>query len=366
MPQQAKGPRIYRRKDTGIYQIRDTGRGDRSTGTRDRGEAERALALYLAERDRRPGGPAGPEEIMIAEVLSLYAEEHAPTVVDPARIGYAIAPLLSWWGERPVVAITKETCRAYHRSRVKAGRRDPETGEVLEWLPVSQGTVRRELGALAAALSYAKGEGRLLNPPKVHLPEKPESRDRWLNRSEAAALLRAAWRNPDAKHLARFILVALYTGTRKSAILRLGYLPSTTGGWIDVENGLLFRRGQGQRVTSKKQPPARLPRQLVAHVRRWQRRGSRWVVDYDGNGVGSIKTAWATAVEAANLGGTGVTPHTLRHTAITWAMQAGADPWESAGYFGVSIETMMRTYAHHHPDHQQSTIQALEGRGRKL
>ena len=49
---QAKGPRLYRRRDNGIWIIRDTVRGDRSTGTRDRREAERALALHLARSQR--------------------------------------------------------------------------------------------------------------------------------------------------------------------------------------------------------------------------------------------------------------------------------------------------------------------------
>ena len=39
MPTTAKGARLYRRRDTGFYLIRDTGRGERSTGTRDRREA---------------------------------------------------------------------------------------------------------------------------------------------------------------------------------------------------------------------------------------------------------------------------------------------------------------------------------------
>jgi len=94
------------------------------------------------------------------------------------------------------------------------------------------------------------------------------------------------------------------------------------------------------------------------------------VVDYRGNGVSSIKTAWNTAVKDAGLDGTGVNPHTLRHTAITWTMQAGGDIYiyiyEAAGYFGVSIETMFDVYAHHHPDHQRDAVAAVGRGGRKL
>jgi site-specific recombinase XerD len=44
-------------------------------------------------------------------------------------------------------------------------------------------------------------------------------------------------------------------------------------------------------------------------------------------------------------------PHVLRHTAATWLMQAGTDPWEAAGFLGMTVETLMGRYGHHHPDY---------------
>lgn len=364
MPQRAKGARLYQRKDTGVWIIRDTGRGDRSTGTRELGEAETRLAEYIAQRDRRPGGPAQPSDIAIAEVLSIYAAEHAPTVADPDRIAYAMEPLLDFWGELPCSSITREMCKAYGRSRFKVTKRDRETRETLETAPISDGTIRKELGTLSAALNYCKDEGYLLNPPKVHMPEKPAPKDRWLTRSEAARLLWAAYRNPESRHLARFILVALYTGTRKTAILRLRFMQNVNGGFADVGAGVLYRRAPGTTETKKKTPPIKIAPRLLAHLSRWEARGERWVVAFEGQGVASIKTAWRTAASTAGLAD--VTPHTLRHTAITWACQSGrADLWELSGYFGVSMETMIKVYAHHHPDYQESAVSAVGGR-RKL
>jgi hypothetical protein len=31
-------------------------------------------------------------------------------------------------------------------------------------------------------------------------------------------------------------------------------------------------------------------------------------------------------------------------------MQAGADPWQAAGFLGTSIRTLEKNYGHHHPD----------------
>jgi integrase len=365
MPQKAKGARLYQRKDTGLFLIRDTGRGERSTGTRDRREAEAALAAYIAERDR-PRDPAQAGQLTVAAVLDIYAREHGPTVRDPVRIGYAMEALLRFWEHLPVAAIKRETCRAYARQRVKVTKRDPETGEAIETAPASVGTIRKELGVLAAAVNYCAHEGYLVNAPRVHLPPRPEPKDRWLTRHEAARLLRAAWRNPETRHIARFILVGLYTGSRKGAILGLRFIPNTNGGHVDLDKGVLYRRSAAQIETKKRTPPIPLSPRLLAHMRRWKRAGGRCVVSYKGQGVGSIKTAWAAVVRDAGLEGSGVVPHTLRHTAITWAMQAGTDIYQASGYFGVSVETMMRVYAHHHPDYLSDALAAVGRGGRKM
>lgn len=358
MPRKAKGARIYERK-TGIWYIRDTGENDISTGTRSRADAEIALANYIAGKGR-PVGPSSADEMTIGECLSIYGSEHAPHVVDPVRIANAIVPLTNFWGGLNVSAVTGATCRRYEKTRLKPLRKDPVTKEVVEWTGVSAGTVRRELGVLAAALEYCRKEGYLLSAPRVSLPKKPPSKDRWLTRQEAARLLWAAWRNPRSKHLARFILVGLYTGTRKAAILGLQYHANTSGGWVDLEHGLLFRRGETQRETKKLQPHVRLPRPLLAHLRRWARAGNRYVVSEGNERIGNIKTSWGRACREAGL--SNVTPHTLRHTAITWAMQYGARKWDVVGYFGVSEQMIERTYGHHHPDFQDSAVAAMERR----
>ncbi|MEM8852446.1 MAG: hypothetical protein AAGD34_02025 [Pseudomonadota bacterium] len=56
-----------------------------------------------------------------------------------------------------------------------------------------------------------------------------------------------------------------------------------------------------------------------------------------------------------------VTPHARRHTAISWAMQSGAEKWDVAGYFGVSLKVIEEVYGHRHPDHQLSVHRALSG-----
>ncbi len=347
MPRPAKGARLYFRRYNGKrkdqWHILDTGGIERATGTTDRRRAEVALAKYIAERDRGFRGPAHAEEMTVADALSIYAKEHAPHVADPARIGYAIDALLPFWGDRPVAAITKATCRRYAVDRNAA-----------------QGTIRKELGTLRAAINYCHAEGVLLAAPRVTLPARPPARDRVLTRSEVARLIRAARARPETHHIARYILLAL-TGTRMSAILALRFDRHPNGGWIDVERGVLYRKDPAQLETAKKRPPARLSPRLISHCRRWARDGG-WVISYKGQRVGSIKTAWRHVCKDAGI--KGVTRHTFKHTAITWAMISGVPLADASAYFGTSVKTLEENYLHLHPDFQRATADAMVRAGK--
>lgn len=353
MPRKAGGARLYQRGN-GVWYIRDTGCPEKTTGTRDRRDAEKALAAYIAlkgsaDRSRHPS------QLSVAEALDIYGREHAEHVASPERIGYAIEALLPFWADLTVEDVKGATCRRYVQSRVRRFKDGREQ-------PISAGTTRRELNVLQAAINYCHKEGYITSPVRVTLPAPPGTRERWLTRDEAAALIWAAWRSPKgAKHVARFILISLYTGTRKDSVLRLGLLENTVGGWIDVERGVMYRRGAGERITNKRRKPVRLPRRLLAHVERWQRMGMRWAVEDRGARVGDIKKGFAGAVARAGLDG--VTPHTLKHTAITWCIQRGMSDHDAADYFDTSVETVRRTYYHHSPFYQDGAVEVLDRRG---
>jgi hypothetical protein len=59
-----------------------------------------------------------------------------------------------------------------------------------------------------------------------------------------------------------------------------------------------------------------------------------------------VRKAFAAAVKAARLDALSrkITPHVLRHTAATWAMQAGGDLWQIAGFLGMTAEMLERVY----------------------
>jgi integrase len=162
------------------------------------------------------------------------------------------------------------------------------------------------------------------------------------------------------RHLARFILIGQYTGTRAGSIASASPDAAIGRSYVDLDRGVFYRLAQGKAETNKRQPPVPLPKRLLTHMRRWKARKliARHFVEFNGNGVLSVKTAFKRAVKLADLPGK-VTPHTLRHTAATWLMQNGVDPWEAAGYLGMSVETLLRVYGHHHPDYMKGAVEGI-------
>ncbi len=70
-----------------------------------------------------------------------------------------------------------------------------------------------------------------------------------------------------------------------------------------------------------------------------------------GRPVESVRGSFEGVVADAGLQPQ-VTPDWLRHTAATWLMEAGADPWAAAAYMGMTMETLERHYGHHRPSYQ--------------
>jgi integrase len=293
--------------------------------------------------------------VLIADVLNAYLSEHAPQTRSQDFIVHTARPVLEWWGLKKLSEIKGGSCREYVRWRLAQG--------------VSRWTARHDLSTLAAAVRfYAREYGPLSMVPVVTLPKKPRPRDRWLTRKEVAAMMRAARARPETRHVARFILVAVYSGTRSRAVLGLRWVASANAGWFDLEREVLYRQGSAEEESRKRRPPARIHRRLLAHLRRWEgldrAKGISHVIHYNGQPIQKLRRSWDSVCGRAGVG-EDVVPHTCRHTAATWQMQAGTEHFEAAGYLGMSIEMLVRVYGHHHPGFQSTAARAVPGRGRR-
>ena len=76
------------------------------------------------------------------------------------------------------------------------------------------------------------------------------------------------------RHLARFILFGLYTGTRAGAISTASPTRGRSMAYVDLEHGHFLSACRGPKATNKRQPPVPIPPRLLAHMRRWRRSGN--------------------------------------------------------------------------------------------
>jgi integrase len=334
------------------------GPSEHSTGCGgdDLGGAEKALQRHIAA-NYTPPRTSRPEALLISEVMLAYLRERAPTRISAKWIAAMATPIIKWWGHRPVSEIRGASCREYVAWRT-AQR-------------VTEVTAGHELTVLRAALHYYHRKyGPLQSVPSITLPaKKPQKRDYFWTRDEAARRIRAARRRPETRHLVRLILIGLYSGTRLNAMLRLRWLPSSVRGWIDLEAGLLHRQGAAAARTAKRQPTCRIHARLVRHLYAWKREDERHgishVIHYAARPIRRrINTAWETIRREAGATKRD-TAHILRHTAITWLLQSGVDPVQVSGYVGASLKVIESTYLHHHPSFQQAASQAIPKKSRE-
>ena len=169
-------------------------------------------------------------------------------------------------------------------------------------------------------------------------------------------LLRASRTRKARLYMPLFILIALYTGRRKEAILALRWFQ------VDLDVGLIDFRTPGEVETNKRRGRVKIPPKLLPHLRRARRLGSDlgYVINDKGDRIGDIKAGFAAACRRAKL--EDVTPHTLRHTCATWLMQKAVPTWEAAGFLAMSEKVLIERYAHHHPDFMQNAAEAISKR----
>jgi hypothetical protein len=150
-------------------------------------------------------------------VIASYLKEHAAHSPSRVWIGHTAGPILNWWADKTLADVSGANCREYVTWRTAQKHRHGKNAK-----PISVQTARHELKTLRTAINWYHAEhGPLPSVPKVTLPQKKAQRsDYWLTREEVAARIRAARSSPRLRHVARLILIGIYTGTRPGAILR--------------------------------------------------------------------------------------------------------------------------------------------------
>jgi integrase len=297
-------------------------------GTRDAREAERIAPAIYAELTR-------PCQKTIQALWDGYVDDMRgrPIVQTMMHTWKAIRP--NFGSLRPD-QVKRETCRAHVAARRAAGIKD--------------GTIHTELGHLRMVLLWAYKGGLIASAPHIERPPKPPPRDRHLTRQEARALIEGA-RVP---HVRLFILLALTTGARASAILGL------TWDRCDFEREKINLKDPFAKVYSKGRaivPMNRTAKAALIEMR--QGAMTPFVIEWAGDRVRSIKKGMASAARAAVLAG--VSPHVLRHSAAVHMIEDGIPMEEVAQYLGHKDVAVTRNiYARYSPNHLRRAASSLE------
>lgn len=303
-----------------------------STGSTDKVEAQRYLARFAAIQD------APPERFTVGDLCDAYLKdrEEDPSVHYPKAIANSLRHIKDHFGLLPPSMVSPMSVKTYVTQRRKAKVKDP--------------TISKELRFLRQAMKYGARHGWLSGElPEIKLPGEGQPRERFMSREEFARL----WFHASPLHLRVFLALALSTGARGKHILSL------TWDRVDFEAGMI-RYKPGESANKKTAPvPMNAPLRAVLE-KAYKARSSRYVVEWEGVQVKSVRKAYERACRLAGL--EDAHRHDLRRTAASWALQGGASFDEVATMLGDSVEITRKHYAMFAADYLKGAVSAIAGK----
>jgi integrase len=250
--------------------------------------------------------------------------------------------LTPFFGRQRFDSISSFTVDRYKRRRLDDGARN--------------GTVNLELATLSHLMNCAIEWGWLKTRPcKIKLLEREQGRILALTDEQADALFQGALADDDPSCWL-FVAFGLNTAMRHSEILR------TRFEHLDLEK---LRLQIPKAKSGKRDQP--ITAQLGEMLRReMETRGTQgWIFPSPRPGASvsghrdRMEKPFRNAVTRAGLDPKIVTPHVLRHTAITKLVQAGVDLPTIQQISGHKTMAMVLRYTHVHGSHIDKAIAAL-------
>ncbi|MGA2495684.1 MAG: site-specific integrase [Roseiarcus sp.] len=300
----------------------------RSLGTADPAEArQKAAELSQQAADvRRP--LVTFEELWEAYRLHLGDRPAARTMRFEAKA------VLPHFGDLLAAEINEATCHAYMAKRREEGRKD--------------GAILTELNRVSAALGHGLKHRLIERKPILAFPRAPEPRDIYLTKEQARHFLETV----KAPHLRLFVILALVTGARSEAILRL------TWDRVDIAGRRIdFRENVGHRPKGRAVVP--LNDRAIETLILSKAADCDHVISYHGAPVRSVKKGLARAAAAAGLPGVG--PHAFRHSAARWMAESNVAMSQIAQFLGhSSTRVTEKVYARFSPAYLAGAAAALE------
>jgi integrase len=330
--------RYYLKPRAGIWYIcwtcADGSPGRTSTRTRDRAQAERALARHLIEHDR-------PREQRLAEttleaVLVRYFTHHTKAIGDRGIVRRVIGLVCD---HAPMVSLADLTIPRQEQF-------------IREAMPaVTDGTRRRYMGVIEAAMNRAFQRGEIERPIPILVPaavDGPGARP--LAPGELGRFLAAA----QGEHERRLALLLATTGARPQAILQLD--------WSRVMPGAVDYDVPGRRRTKKRRARAPLAPTVAKYLE--ERRSLGPVIQWNGRALKGHRMTIARIMARAGLD---ATAYSVRKGSATWLAEQDVPEWEVGRFLAHRVGSgTTERYAHHRPGYMRATREAIEALLREI
>lgn len=305
------------------YNDNERGRVRVALGTNDRGEAEARARDIWRKRN------AAPSE-RVEDLWRAYVADRKETVARKDRFDSLWKALEPHFGYRLGSAITRQDCKDYHAARKRDGKRPS--------------TIRTELEFLRACLRQKYGK----DAPQLWLPPASKPRERYLSREELTTLLDSI----ETPHVRLFVILAVATGARMSALLDL------TWDRVDMEHGTADLNPAGRETTNKRRTIVKLNSRAMDALKEAKAGAlTDHVIEYGGAPVKSVKKAIRAAAQRS---GVPCSPHVFRHTAGVWMANANVPMEKIAQALATTVRIAEKHYARFSPAYLQEAAAATD------
>lgn len=349
----------------GYYELRWTGADgktkQRSTQERDHNAARATAEILWRDLTRIVADSAKPTVREICEKYLTNCDNRQTTKAQD----FCLRKVLATFGDRSDHPIPFGDFEDYAYERRRQG--------------ISDGFIRRELGALNAALRFAVKRRMitLAELPHIELPQSPPARNNPATVKELSELwaLAVSQSPPEGQGelepITMFTTIAIATGARRGAVLELawGKVNWNEGGRIILD----FTSDAPASNRKKRRSKVPASRQLEPILRRAYREAlhragfflararareglpelpaktPEKIKDMRVCRIKNIRTQWATLIKKYSKPDLNI--HDLRHSWATNHIKAGVDPIQIAEWLQDNLKTVMATYVHLKPDY---------------
>lgn len=313
--------------------------------TRQQAEDFIARARTDARRERLELPDGRKTALGFAEAAKLYVdrlgEEGGKNIA--AKDRQLRQHLTPFFRSKPLAQIETFDIERYKKARAAAG--------------AAPATVNRELAVLSHLLNKAV-EWRWIKAKaaKINRFKEENARIVYLTDEQCAALLQAAAHDPN-ENVHAFVMVGLHTSMRHAEILAIRR--------DEVDLGRRVIWIPKAKAGAREQPITKELADYLENRMRMLPPGADWLFPSPASAAGHVHTirkAFRRSVARAGMDPDEITPHTLRHTAVTHLVQAGVDLPTVQRISGHKTLAMVARYAHQNGAHIQAAMDRLQGR----